>query len=72
MKLKYVKPHKTLPKSGCVICGGKPEYQGVFVPDGSTRIYGYPICGTCRELTSKDPSLLGPIEEALIAGAEDA
>lgn len=71
MQFRYVKPHKTLQKSGCVICGNKRTFDMVFMPTGSTRIYGYPLCGTCRDLAHKDPSLLDTLEDALIAGAVD-
>ena len=72
MQFKYMKPHKLMPKDGCAICGGKPQFQGVYVPDGSTRSYGYPICGKCQELTAKDPSLLHPLEEMLVKAGEDS
>jgi len=68
MKLSHIKRHKVLAPSGCVICGGKPEYMGVFVPNGGTAVYGYEICGPCREASEKDPAILVPVEEAVLAG----
>ena len=71
MKFTYPKRHKLMPKDGCAICGGEPMFQGVFVPNGSLRLYGYPMCGKCQKAVEKDPSLLTPLEEMLVKAGED-